>query len=103
MIPYFDIFLQGLIFVRVTLARFVWIYLFSSVTNNFHSNSRGRLISTSNKLIMFSLSVLTLLFAISILFYHVKPHFHVNDLLRNQIQEKRIDKFAIIHRVFTII
>ena len=39
---------------------------------------------------MFSLSVSTLLFATLILFYHVKPRFHVNDLLRNRIREKRI-------------
>ena len=90
MIPYSDIFLQGPIFVRATLARFKWIYLFSSVTNNFHSNSKGRLISTNNKLIMFSLSVSTLLLAIFILLYHVKPRFRVNDLLRNRIREKRI-------------
>ena len=89
MIPYCDIFLQGDIFVRATLACFVWIYLFSSVTNNFHSNSKGRLISTHNKLIIFSLSVSTLLFAIFILLYHVKPRFHVNDLFRNRIREKR--------------
>ena len=39
---------------------------------------------------MFSLSVSTLVLAIFILFYHVKPRFHVNDLLRNWIREKRI-------------
>ena len=58
--------------------------LFSLATNNFYSNSIGRLISTKNKIVMFSLSILTLLF---ILFYHAKPRFHVNDLLRNQIRE----------------
>ena len=51
--------------------------LFSSVTSNLMS----QLMSTNNKLIIFSLSVLTLLFVIFILFYHVKPCFHVNDLL----------------------
>ena len=40
---------------------------------------------------MFSPSVSTLLFGILILFYHVKPRFHVNDLLRNRIREKRIN------------
>ena len=40
---------------------------------------------------MFSLSVSTLLSAIFILFYHVKSRFHVNDLLRNGIREKRIN------------
>ena len=64
--------------------------LFSSVTNNFRSSAMGRLISTNNKLIMFLLSVSTPLFAIFILFYHVRPRFHVNDLLRNRIWEKRI-------------
>ena len=64
--------------------------LFSSVTNNFHSNSVGRLIPTNSKLIIFLLSVSTLLFAIFILFYHVRPCFHVNDLLHNRIREKRI-------------
>ena len=47
-----------------------------------------RLISTNNKLIMFSLSVLTLLFVIFIFFNHVKPRFHVKDLLQNEIREK---------------
>ena len=40
--------------------------LFSSVANNFCSNSMGWLISINNKVIMFSLSVSTLLFAIFI-------------------------------------
>ena len=62
--------------------------LFSSVKNNSHSNSLGRLMLTNNKLIMFSLSVLTLLFAIFILLYHIMPRFHVNDLLCNRIREK---------------
>ena len=35
-----------------------------------------------------------LLFAILILFYHVKPRFYANDLLRNRIREKRIINFA---------
>ena len=55
----------------------------------------GWLISINNKLIMFSLSVSTLLFATLILFYHVKPRFHVNDLLRNRIREKRIRRYLI--------
>ena len=65
--------------------------LFSSVANNFHSNSMGWLISVNNKLFMFSLSVSTLLLAILILLYHVKPRFQVNDLLHNRIRKKRIE------------
>ena len=58
--------------------------LFSAVTNNL----MGQLMSTNNKLIMFSLSVLTLLLVIFIPFYHDKPRFHVNDLLYCTIEFK---------------
>ena len=58
----------------------------------------GWLISINNKLTMFSLSVSTLLFASLILFYHVKPRFHVNDLLRNRIREKRI-RYSFINSI----
>ena len=62
----------------------------------------GWSISTNNKLIMFLLSVLTLLFAIFILFYHVKSSFHVNDLLSSQIPEMRIGscKFHVLWREY---
>ena len=54
----------------------------------------GWLTSINNKLIVFAISFDTAVRHFNFV-SHVKPRFHVNDLLRNRIREKRIRRYLI--------